>query len=53
VGKGVSFNVTRHGGASARGPGLRCVACQRPIFWGERCEGCKRELVKRRKRKPR
>jgi hypothetical protein len=46
------------GGLKNAGPwpgwrGRGCLACHRPILWGERCETCKRELVKRRKRKPR
>jgi predicted amidophosphoribosyltransferase len=39
------------------GPGFgtrhRCLACKQPISYGERCEGCKRELRQRHKRKPR
>jgi hypothetical protein len=30
-----------------------CIACRRPILFGERCEGCKRELRQRQRRKPR
>jgi hypothetical protein len=31
----------------------RCLGCHRPIFYGDRCEACKRELRQRRRRKPR
>jgi len=30
----------------------RCIGCHRDIYFGERCETCKRELIQRRKRKP-
>jgi hypothetical protein len=47
-------NLTRHATATARGgERARCITCQRPIVWGERCEGCKRELRQRQRRKPR
>jgi predicted nucleic acid-binding Zn ribbon protein len=32
---------------------LTCIACRRPIAYGERCESCKHELRKRQRRKPR
>jgi hypothetical protein len=32
---------------------LVCIACRRPILWGERCETCKRDLRRRQARKPR
>ena len=31
----------------------RCIACKRRIAWGERCEGCKRNLRDRQRRKRR
>ena len=33
-----------------QGPG-RCIGCRRPILYGERCEGCKRQLRARKRRK--
>jgi hypothetical protein len=32
---------------------LDCIGCRRPIVYGERCEGCKRELRLRQRRKRR
>jgi hypothetical protein len=31
----------------------RCIACHRPIVYGERCPSCEKRLRQRRKRKPR
>jgi hypothetical protein len=54
VGKSASFNITRHGGASARGGReRRCINCGVVIYFGERCETHKRELRQRQRRKPR
>jgi hypothetical protein len=30
-----------------------CIACRRPIFYGERCDACQKRLRLRRNRKPR
>jgi len=46
--KGVLFGPFQ-GGKARR----LCVACRRPIYYGDRCEGCKRDLTARRRRKPR
>jgi hypothetical protein len=46
----------KHGvlyGPSAGSRGNRCIGCQHPIAYGERCEGCKRKLRDRKRRKPR
>ena len=54
MGKHASFNITRHGGASARGGReMRCITCGVRIVYGERCETHKRELRQRQRRKPR
>jgi hypothetical protein len=54
MGKGKSMNITRHGGASARGTAAaRCINCGVVIFYGERCEKHKQELRQRQRRKPR
>jgi hypothetical protein len=55
MGKGGNgFGGMRNAGAH---PGWevrrRCLACHRPIVYGERCENCKRELRERKRRKPR
>jgi hypothetical protein len=31
----------------------RCIGCKQRILYGERCETCKRALIKRKRRKPR
>jgi hypothetical protein len=48
-----SKNHITIGQANGRHPSPHCLGCKRPIFYGERCEGCKRELRKRQRRKPR
>jgi hypothetical protein len=52
MGKG-HFRVAVLFGPSASKGRNRCIACQRPIVWGERCESCKQELAARKRRKPR
>jgi hypothetical protein len=32
---------------------IGCVACHRPIVYGDRCEDCKRRVRQRQRRKPR
>jgi hypothetical protein len=52
MGKGYFRAAVLFGPSASKGRN-RCIACQRPIVWGDRCENCKRELAARRRRKPR
>ena len=52
MGKG-HFRVAVLFGPSASKGRNRCIACQRPIVYGDRCETHKQELRQRRRRKPR
>jgi hypothetical protein len=42
------WTITTRGGNTGH-----CIACRRPITYGERCEGCKQVLRQRKRRKPR
>jgi hypothetical protein len=54
MGRNKFGNITLHAGGNLRGrTDMRCLKCGVRIFYGDRCEKHKRELLKRRKRKPR
>jgi hypothetical protein len=52
VGKGFKRGVL-FGPLNRRSQPHRCIACQRPIIYGDRCQDCRNKLRQRKRRKPR
>jgi hypothetical protein len=52
VGKGHFRAAVLFGPSASKGRN-RCIACQRPIVYSDRCQDCHRKLRERKRRKPR